>query len=87
MDIKDGNTTTEWKIVLMNYVVGLALLGAGLFLEYKGKDSTELMTLAVGFLTLNGIGYGTLRTVHKNTAVKVAADVAVAKTPEVPNAS
>ena len=53
----------------MNYVVGLILMAGALFLEYKDKESTHIMTLAVGFLTVNGIGYGAMRTFHKNKAL------------------
>lgn len=72
MSIKPGSASTEWKIVLMNYVVGLLILGMAMFLEYRGKDATHFMAIATGFLTVNGVGYGAIRTIHKNKALETS---------------
>lgn len=69
--VKAGNLSTEWKITLMNYAVGLVLMGCATFLQYKGHDSTNMMALSVSFLTVNGMGYAGMRTIHKNKSLDI----------------
>lgn len=75
VEVKPGSKSTEWKIVVANYIVGLILMAGGLFLEHEGKDATTIMTLAVGFLSVNGISYGAMRTFHKTKAVETFANL------------
>lgn len=65
-DTKPGSASTEWKMVVLNYIVGVLLLAASLWMQMQGHDTTTITTIAVGFLGVNGLGYGALRTVHKN---------------------
>ena len=65
-DIKKGSATTEFKVVVLNYIVGVLLIGAALWMKSNGEDTTTLMGIAVGFLGVNGLAYGAMRTVHKN---------------------
>tara|TARA_Y100001938_G_C7922688_1_gene345300 strand:+ start:421 stop:654 length:234 start_codon:yes stop_codon:yes gene_type:complete len=65
-EVKPGSSSTEYKVVVLNYIVGCAILGAAIWMQREGQESTQIMTIALGFLGVNGLGYGTLRTVHKN---------------------
>lgn len=65
-DIKNGSSTTEFKVVVLNYIVGVLLLATALWMQSNGENTTTLMGIAVGFLGVNGLAYGAMRTVHKN---------------------
>jgi hypothetical protein len=80
-EIQPGSTTTEWKIVLLNYVAGCSMIGASVWMENSGKDGSELMVLATSFLALNGVSYSAARTMLKKRIV--AAPVTPEPTPEV----
>lgn len=68
MEIQPGTATTEWKIVLLNYAAGCAMIAASVWMENNGKDGSELMALATGFLALNGVSYSAARTMLKKQA-------------------
>lgn len=69
-DMKPGSTSTEWRVVVLNYVVGVLLLAAALWMQTRGQDTTTIMAMAIGFLGVNGLGYASMRTVHKNKVVE-----------------
>ena len=72
-EVKPGSSSTEYKVVVLNYAVGVAMLAAALWMQHNGSDSTQIMTIALGFLGVNGLGYGALRTSHKNKVAEAKA--------------
>jgi NO-binding membrane sensor protein with MHYT domain len=71
-DTKPGSASTEWKVVVLNYIVGVLLLGAALWMQNNGQDTTTIMAMAIGFLGVNGLSYGAMRTVHKNKVAETS---------------
>tara|TARA_R110002096_G_scaffold388802_3_gene583128 strand:+ start:192 stop:440 length:249 start_codon:yes stop_codon:yes gene_type:complete len=80
-EVKSGGASSEFKIVALNYMAGLALVAAGTWLQHKGQDATALLTMGTTLLLGNGVAYGAMRTSHKNTAVKAANTPTIVTTP------
>ena len=72
MNVSPGKSSSEFKIVLLNYIAGLFLIVAGTYLQHRGSDATAILGLGTTLLLGNGVAYGGMRTSAKNAAVKAA---------------
>ena len=68
--VKNGSDTTEFKLALVNKLLGFGLVVMAVLLEYKGKDAAQMMTVGVGLLLGTQILYTAARTLVKNAAAK-----------------
>lgn len=71
--MKEGKTTTEFKLALLNKLAGFVVLAAGLWLEHKGQDGNDLVLTGIGFLLGTQAIYTGSRTLVKNKAAESSA--------------
>lgn len=74
-EVKPGKSSTEFKVVLLNYIAGLFLITAGTWLQHKGMDATNILGMGTVLLMGNGVAYGAMRTSNKNAVARAQAAI------------